>query len=336
VLNLSPQRILIVKPSSLGDIVHALPVLAAIHCSFPASQIDWVVAKGFEGLLEQHPMLHHLWIIQKDRWKNIRSLQQTAAEIRELFRSLGAQHYDLTIDLQGLLRSGLITHATHAPVRLGFAEAREGSRMFYTHTVSGGRDVHAVDRYLKIAAEIGCKLDTVVFPFPIIEASAQVRQIRESLGTYAVLVPGARWMTKRWPVDRFASLAAMVPIPSIVIGASGDAELGRYIEQQSGGKARSLAGKTTLQELIALIQGARFVVTNDSGPMHIAAAAGVPTVALFGPTSPKRTGPYGVRNVVLTSTLACSPCYKRQCQTLRCLEEISVAQVIEAIQTLGC
>lgn len=330
-----PGKILVVKPSSLGDIVHALPVLATLRKTFPQATIDWVVAKGFEGLLEQHPMINRLWIIHKDRWKNLRSMGTTVGELRTLARSLRSEQYDLVIDLQGLLRSGLITQATKAPVRIGFSEAREGSRLFYTHAITGGRDVHAVDRYLAIARAIGCDVSSVTFPFPSGRDSETIRQIKADVQEYAVLVPGARWETKRWPPERFAKLAAALPAKSLVIGSKADAGIGMFIEQHSHGNARSLAGKTTLPELISIIRSARFVVTNDSGPMHIAAALDIPTIALFGPTNPIRTGPYGSRNVVLTPKIACAPCYKKQCPAPKCMEELTKAQVLGALRSVG-
>lgn len=334
-LKQSPRRILIVKPSSLGDIVHALPVLDALNRTFPQAKIDWVVAKGFEGLLEHHPMINRLWIIHKDRWKNLRALSQTAAEIRNLFQALRAEQYDLVIDLQGLLRSGLITNATKSRVRIGFEEAREGSRLFYTHTVKGGRDIHAVDRYLRIAAQIGCDHAPACFPLPLVKDSDAIRQLKAEMSPYALLVPGARWATKRWSPERFAKLAAALPLNSLVIGSKADAGIGLFIEQHSHGNARSLAGMTTLPELISIIRGARFVVTNDSGPMHIAAALDIPTIALFGPTNPVRTGPYGSRNVVLTPKIACAPCYKKQCPAPKCMEELTKAQVLGALRSVG-
>lgn len=324
-----------VKPSSLGDIVHALPVLDALNRTFPQAKIDWVVAKGFEALLDHHPMINRLWIIHKDRWKNLRALSQTAAEIRSLFQALRMERFDLVLDLQGLLRSGLITNATKAPVRVGFAEAREGSRLFYTHTVKGGRDIHAVDRYLKIASAIGCDTAPVVFPLPLLKDTDAVSRIKAESDVYAILVPGARWATKRWPAERFAALAAALPVRSIVIGSRADAETGLLIERHSQGKARSLAGETTLPELISLTRGARLVVTNDSGPMHIAAALGIPTIALFGPTNPVRTGPYGSSSLVLTPDLPCAPCYKKTCPSPQCLEGIGVDRVLEAFHAMG-
>lgn len=325
-----PKNILIVKPSSLGDVVHSLPVLQALHTCYPAARIDWVIAKGLEGLLEGHPLLHRLIVIDKDRWRQLSRAGSTVRELRELFSTLRAGQYDLVIDLQGLLRSGLITGATGAPLRVGFSEAREGSRHFYSHTVAGGREVHAVDRYLRIAAALGCAAKDVLFPLPpSAGVSEKVEELRTRLRDYVVLVPGARWETKLWPAGSFGELAALLPLPSVVIGGSADRDRAAEIVRLAQGRAHSLAGETSLPELIELMRTARAVVTNDSGPMHIAAALGVPVVAVFGPTSPVRTGPYGKNKVVLQSARECVPCYRRRCGKFHCMEDITPAMVLE-------
>ncbi len=329
-----PAKILIIKPSSLGDIVHSLPFLSAIKDTFPKAEVHWVVAKGLEGLLQNNPMVKKLWIIHKDQWKNLKKMRETITEVKGLFNELKKEKYDLAVDLQGLLRSGLLINASHAPVRAGFKEAREGSRLFYSHTVEGGRDIHAVDRYLKVASALGCEIDAVRFPMPLIKESEEVRKLKRESGKYAVIVSGARWETKRWPSDRFGKLAYMLNIKSIVVGSAADAKISKEIEAMSGGKAVSMAGMTDLEELISIIRGARYVITNDSGPMHIAAAFNIPTIAIFGPTNPVRTGPYGRNNHIVKSEVPCAPCYKRECKTIRCMESISIEQVYEAIKKI--
>ncbi|MBA4372805.1 MAG: glycosyltransferase family 9 protein [Thermodesulfovibrio sp.] len=334
-LRQSPERILIVKPSSLGDVVHSLPFLNSLHACFPAAAIDWVIARGLEGLLEGHPMLDRLIIIDKDRWRQISRAADTLGELKDLFSTLKARRYDLVVDLQGLLRSGLISRATNARMRVGFSEAREGSRYFYTRTVRGGRDVHAVDRYLKISAALGCDTKDIVFPLPPSTGIAEkVKEVRNSLGDYMVLVPGARWDTKIWPPASFGTLASMLPLKSVVIGGNGDRERAGEIVRLSGGRAVSVAGETSLPELVELMRTARAVVTNDSGPMHIAAALGIPVVAIFGPTSPVRTGPYGRNHIIFRSERGCAPCYKRRCDNVQCMKDITPEMVFEKTQRL--
>jgi lipopolysaccharide heptosyltransferase II len=250
-------------------------------------------------------------------------------EIRQLYNRLRDEKYDLVVDLQGLLRSGLITMATRAPVRIGFAEAREGSRFFYTVKVKGGKKVHAVERYLKVASELGCNTDDIVFPFPLSAGSSEGVHGMGFPDDYAVLVPGARWKTKIWPAENFGEVAAKLPVRSVVIGSSADRGIAGQVVASSAGKALSVAGKTTLAELIGIIRNARLVITNDSGPMHIAAALNVPVIALFGPTSPVLTGPYGKGHIVLQSGEPCVPCFRKQCKDIICMKGISPADVID-------
>lgn len=331
----SPKKILIIKPSSLGDIVHSLPFLNALNRTFPSAEIHWVVARGLEGLLENHPMVKRLWIIHKDDWKSLRMIKKTASEFRSLFKGLEAESYDTVIDLQGLLRSGILAYATRSPVRIGFKEAREGSSLFYTHRIEGGREIHAVERYLKIASAIGCEIENVEFPMPLIIESERIRKFKEDTGDYAVLVPGARWKTKRWPATNFGRLASLLDVKTVIVGTSGDSGIAGVIESCSGGKAFSMTGMTDLKDLISIIRGARYVITNDSGPMHIAAASGIPVVALFGPTNPVRTGPYGRNHVIVKSLIGCAPCYKKRCRRIRCMEGISVEEVYEAVMNVS-
>lgn len=325
----TPSKILIVKPSSLGDIVHSLPVLNALKGCYPGATIHWVVAKGLEGLLEDHPMIDKIWIINKDDWKKIDKVKTTAHELKTLFRKLKAERYDLVIDLQGLLRSGIITASTRAPMRIGFAEAREGSTVFYTHKVRGGRNIHAVDRYLKIVASLGCEIPEMRFPLPMQDLSSPFSIPSEE---YIVFIPGARWSTKKWEPGLFGELASKLPVRSVVVGSRSDSKDADTIVSLSGGKAFSLAGKTTIRELIGLIQSARCVVSNDSGPMHIAAALNIPVVALFGPTDPQRTGPYGKGHIVISADVECSPCLKKRCKDMKCMKEISVERVARNVK----
>ena len=334
----SPQKILIVKPSSLGDVVHSLPFLNAIRKRYPEAEIHWVIFKGFEGLLEGHTMIHKLWIVDKTSWTKFNRAIDTISEIKSLLRDLKEERFDLVVDLQGLLRSGIITAATGAPVRIGFKEAREGSRVFYTDKVPGGRDIHAVDRYLKVAEFLGCDTSEVIFPLPPFEKASSFENIissfilhPSSFEEYVVIVPGARWMTKRWPPEYFGKLASLLHLRSIIVGSKGDVNIANKIVARSQGKSFSLAGKTDLKELIAVIKGSKFLVTNDSGPMHIAAASGVPVFAIFGPTDPARTGPYGKGHTIIRADIECAPCFKKTCDDLKCMESISAEKVFEIL-----
>ncbi|HSB51569.1 MAG TPA: lipopolysaccharide heptosyltransferase I, partial [Dissulfurispiraceae bacterium] len=327
-----PRKILIIKPSSLGDIIHSLPFLQVMRDVFPAAEIHWVVARGLEAVLEQHPMVDRVIIINKDSWKRPGNIRQTVTEFSDLAHRLRKEAYDLVVDLQGLLRSSIIAATTGAPVRVGFREAREGSVLFYTHRVEGGKELHAVDRCLRIASALGGDMHEVKFPMPLVKASQAVKELKERFGEYAIIVPGARWPTKQWPAERFGTLAAMLDMPSILVGSAADMQASQNIAEGSRGKAVSCAGQTEMKDLFSLLRDARVVISNDSGPMHIAAAYGRPVVAIFGPTNPVRTGPYGTSNVVTRTALRCAPCYKKKCGELKCMKDIAVEQVYDAVK----
>ena len=331
-LRVSPKKILVVKPSSLGDVIHSLPFLNALKNGSPKADVHWVIAKGLEGLLTGHPMIDRLWVINKDAWKKLSNTSVSIREVWGLFRTLRKEHYDIVIDLQGLLRSGIITMATGAPVRVGFKEAREGSRFFYTHKVEGGKNIHAVDRYLKIAAFLGCDINDICFPFPLSFNSPHGTQQLAFDKDYAVMIPGARWNTKIWPAENFGKLSSMLPLKTVIVGSKADIDIAKKIVTLSRGKAISLTGETDLKKLIKVIRDARFVVSNDSGPMHVAAALGIPVFAVFGPTDPLRTGPYGEIHTVIREDIPCSPCFKRTCDEIKCMNDLSVEKVYGTIR----
>jgi lipopolysaccharide heptosyltransferase I len=329
------RKILIIKPSSLGDVVHSLPFLNAIKSSFPQSEIHWVISRGLEELLEGHPMINKQIIINKDTWKKISKTGSTLKELMQLFKYLKNEKYDLVIDIQGLFRSGIIAMATRAPLRVGFAESREGSRLFYNKKVKGGKDIHAVDRYMKIAGELGCDTGNIVFPFPLIKNDLrEIKEIKNTVRDYIVIVPGAKWSTKKWPAEYFGKLASMLPFKTFVVGGKTDISIANEVVNASQGNAVSLAGSTTLRELLEIMRDARLVISNDSGPMHIAAGFKVPVVALFGPTSPLRTGPYGEGHISIKSDAECSPCFKKRCRDLKCMRNISVDIVYERCRSI--
>lgn len=322
------KKILVVKPSSLGDVVHSLPFLYALRKKSPNAEIHWVIAKGLEGLLENNLLISKIWVIDKDKWQCVPALSNTLISLYNLRKNLRKECFDIVIDLQGLLRSGLLAYASGAHIRIGFKEAREGASLFYTHKIEGGRDIHAVDRYLKIASFLGCDIKNI--KWSILEAG-NVFQNKIDY-EYSVIAPGARWKTKKWHPECFGELASKLNIKSIVVGSNADVEIADQVVKNSKGNAVSLAGKTSLKELINVISKAKFVVTNDSGPMHIAAALNIPVFSIFGPTNPVRTGPYGKGHTVLQAKIDCAPCYKKKCKSIKCMAYVRVEDVFNAIK----
>ncbi|MEN8200700.1 MAG: glycosyltransferase family 9 protein [Thermodesulfobacteriota bacterium] len=331
-LQIKPKKILIIKPSAWGDIVHTLPFLAAVSKRYPEAEIHWVVAKGLHRFLEGHPLIHKLWIMDKEGWKKIGEPLRVLSELSGFRRGLKKENFDISIDLSGLLRSGLVSWAAGARYRLGFSDSDEGSPLFYNHKVEGGEQIHAIDRYLKLARYMDCDTSEVSYPFPPLPDIAEL--LAELPPEFCIMAPSAGKEANRWPAERFGELAARLPIPSLVIAGPADTHICEAVVRESKGKAINLAGRTGLKDLVALIAKARFFICNDTGPMHIAAALDIPVFALFGPANPIRTGPYGEMHTIIQETFDCSPCYARKpCAkySWRCMNELSVDKVYRII-----
>jgi lipopolysaccharide heptosyltransferase I len=319
---------LIIKPSSLGDVTHALPILRLLRRRYPNAKISWLVAPYCSGLLEGHPDLDEVILFDRRRfgtaWKN----PSAGLDLIRFKRDLRRRRFDWVIDLQGLFRSGWLAWLTRAPVRIGFANAREFSWLFYTHRIPiNTLEQHAVDRYLRIAQAAGCADEPIEFPFAVSDSDRSSVAQMTGHDPYAVLLPGANWPTKRWPVENYQALVDPIRqrfnLRSIVAGGPDTIELANSIPS-----ALNLAGKTTLPQLVALLERATLVIANDSGPMHIAAALNKPLVTIFGPTNPIRTGPYSRPDSVVRVDIPCSPCYSRKCSHTSCLRWLGIEPVL--------
>jgi lipopolysaccharide heptosyltransferase II len=294
--------------------------------------VDWVVSHGLHTFLEGHPLIHTLWVIKKDQWKQWSRLEDTVKEILSLKKQLGRVGYDVAIDLSGLFRSGVITWFSKAPVRLGFAESDEGSPFFYTHRIHGSMKIHAIDRYLEIARYMGCEINTIEYPLAPYDPAPDILQALPK--KYVVMAPSAGKPANQWPAEKFGELASRLSLPSVIIASANEAGIADTVVAHSKGNAISIAGKTGLKELIPVISRAAFFVCNDTGPMHLAAALNIPVFAVFGPANPVRTGPYGDIHTVIQLDLPCAPCYAKYPCTrydFRCMKDLSVDQVYDAI-----
>jgi lipopolysaccharide heptosyltransferase II len=329
-------RILIIKPSSLGDIVLALPALAALRDRFPRAHIAWLVKKQWAGLLERVEGLDAVWPVDggPGGWLSV-------------IPRLRAERFDVVLDLQGLFRSGLLAWLTGCTTRIGFVDGREGSTLFYTQTVPVRiPDMHAVDRYLRAAAALGAAADKgAEFRFRLAsEDRDAVDRLLSARGlpagaAWIAVSSAARWPTKRWPPASFAAVLDRLQQEGlgrvVLIGGAEERHEAQGLKRLMRTEPVDLTGETTLQLLPALLRSASLLLTNDSGPMHIAAAVGTSVVALFGPTSPALTGPYGTEHRALTSPVPCSPCFSRRCRNpvqLECLRNLSPEYVLEAVR----
>jgi len=337
-----PVNILLLKPSSLGDVVQALPVLRLLRLRFPGAAIHWWISAELSPLLEGDRDLTGLVRFHREHWT---SPLKWAAPIRSV-RAVRAMKFDWVIDLQGLARSGAFAWLSGANLAIGIELQREAAHGFYDIAVPRpSPDAHAVDWYLAVLRALDVPVHWNFEWLPARpEIAAAVRQrIPADAARLVALVPGARWENKRWPVGNFADLARQLAARDpaarfVILGSRGDAPLGEAIHRAAPGRCRNLAGQTTLPEMVEWLRCCDAVVTNDTGPMHIAAALRKPVVSLFGPTSPARTGPYGQLGRALRHPLPCAPCMKSDCsnpRALECLHAVTPDRVCGAVLALA-
>jgi heptosyltransferase-1 len=332
-------KILILKPSSLGDVVQALPVLRLIKRHHPHSEIFWWIETGLAPLLENDADLAGLVHFNRRRWAEPRNW----ARLFRTVRWARAQRFDWVIDLQCLARSAVFGWLANGQLSIGLDEPREGARGFYdVMAARSSYDTHAVDWYLRVLELIDVPIhwDFEWLPRrPEIEKAVR-HEWPVNASRWVVLQPGARWLNKRWPVESFVELvrrsAAFLPgFQFAILGGREDVALGRTIAQAAPERCLDLTGKLSLPEMLEWIRLSDLMISNDTGPMHVAAAMGKPLVALFGPTEPRRTGPYGQLNNVMQQKLWCVPCMRPRCinpRPLECLHRLTPSMVMERVQ----
>mgnify|MGYP000891947330 CR=1 FL=1 len=333
------QKILVVKISALGDILHTLPVLKSLKESHPDIFIGWLVARAYKDILEGNPYIDRIFIFERERWRGLKNCLFRHAEIWRLLKEIRKEGFDICLDFQGLFRSGFFTLFSGASRRLGFAHARELSPLAYNEKIKVPPSIlHAVDRNAYLVEKLiqtTVKKETAVF----LNEQEREKAIRWLPGKPCiVMVPGTRWESKKWPVSYFAKLAddliSGYKATVALVGAKGDAELGEKIlsTAKSSQQIVNLIGKTSLKELCAVMSIADLVISNDSGPMHIAAAMGSKVLALFGPTDTQKTAPYGEKHIVLQHLCGCNPCRNRTCDKKpNCMEQLLPEEVMNHI-----
>jgi heptosyltransferase-1 len=358
------QRILLIKPSAVGDVIHAIPVLDRLRARYPHARIDWMLTPHNAELVRNHPALSNVVLFERQAYGKPWKDWSVSTGIAKMLADLRATNYDLVIDLHGQFRSAIFALATAAATRIGFDRprkhlntvdrpmpedtldhawrgAREGSWIAYTHRIPiPSLDVHAIDRYLWLSELLGLPALSIRFEFPIDEgARERVAGLLRSIGLaekpLLLLAPGTVWETKHWIPSHFAEVGRQFHSEGwnvALIGAGRDRAVCSQI-QAALPEAVDLCGKTSLSELAALIRRARLCVTNDSGPMHLAAALGTPVVAIFGPTDPVWVGPYRQPDSVVRAGVPCSPCYLRKLRECpfshRCMHEVTPKMVID-------
>jgi heptosyltransferase-1 len=302
------KNILIAKPSSLGDIVLTLPALSALRMSFPEAKISWLIRPEFAELIENHPHLDE--IITFDRKLLAKAWFHPGAfgALMSLVRKLRRSEFDVIFDFQGLFRTASLAWLSGCKTRFGKATAREFATIFYTHKITQNiENIHVVDYYLKIIQAAGASDFGVEFVFPQNPgAEDSVGKLLAGYGiqdNYAVLISGSVHQDKCWPPERFAQLADMISsqygLSIVATGSASEAKIVEKVKENSNVPIVSLAGQTSLSQLVALLKSARLVVSNDTGPGHIAAALGVPLVMMFGRANPIRLEPYRRKHCVM-------------------------------------
>jgi lipopolysaccharide heptosyltransferase I len=334
---LKPRRFLIVKFGSLGDIVHCLPSAAQLRNAFPDAEIDWLIERKNKLVVELSGLDVRLIPIDTYQWRNSPGIG-SAKEIAELVWALSTDGYDCTIDFQGLLKSAFFAYLSGAPVRIGWERdfLRESvSRFFYTEVVKPKR-IHIIDQQMELLKPLGIDPDweTEVRLQAGSAARRSVAQKLAGLQDYILINPGGNWRTKCWEPERYGGLATKLANeghPVVVTWGPGEEALTRRLVRSGGGSVREIP--TTLEELVALCENARLFVGGDTGPLHFAAAVGTPIVAIFGPTSSDRNGPFRREDIVVERRLSCRPCYERDNCPLehwQCMVDITIDQVYEA------
>jgi heptosyltransferase-1 len=316
------ERILIVRLSAMGDVIHTLPAVHALRAAVPQAYIGWLIEERWAELLcaagsarrgprsAARPLVDEVHTVNLKGWRRSLSSVSTLQQAVKAWNDVRGTHYDVAVDLQGAMRSAVLARWSGAPVVYGAAEARESpASLWYTRKVAA-RGRHVAEQNISVAKAlrsnpIDFSAADISFDIPCdpqAEARVDERLAQNGIDEFAILNPGAGWGAKRWPPDRYGEVArelASAGLRSILNYGPGEEELLRTAEAASAGMA--VAMSCDISELIALTRRARLFIGGDTGPLHLAAALRVPVVGIYGPTDPARNGPYGTRSVVLRS-----------------------------------
>ena len=344
------MKILIVKTSAIGDVTHTLPALNALRKRFPGASISWLVEGPSAEIIRGHRALDKVLVCRRKQWAKALLGKGALRAISDVFKfveMLRADEYDLIVDFQGLLKSAIWVFLARGKRKVGFGpgmQHAEQSHLFYNEKVPAvSMEHHAVDRYLMLLSAIGVPAGEIEFDIPV--APSDRKAVGELLMKNGVgeddrivsVNPVARWTTKLWDNAMFAQVADRLVRRGwkvCLTGAESDRGILEDILSCMKENALNLAGETSLKSLAALLERSDAMVTTDTGPMHIAAAMKTPTVALFGPTAPWRTGPYGDGHKVIRVPMDCAPCFRRHCPTVACMAKITPDMVMEGIDEL--
>jgi heptosyltransferase I len=334
---LDANRIALIKPSALGDIIHCLPLLTALRRRFPKAHLAWIVNRSYAPLLEGYPDLDE--VIAFERGALRQGLWQSAQLMGGFLGRLRASRFDLVLDMQGLLRSGFMCLASGAGRRVGLSSAREGARFAYTDVVSvpDVDNIHAVDRYLLAARALGCVSEPLFhLPVPTEAQQAAARLLGEVARPLLLFAVGSRWVTKRWPPGHFAALGrraqSLFGGTAVFVGGPEDKPLALAAAAELHGPTLDLTGQTSLPVLAAVLDQADVVIANDTGPLHLAVALGRPVVAPYTCTRVVLTGPYGAFSQAVESRVWCQGSCLKRCSRMECMDELTPDRLWPVLQ----
>ncbi len=342
------RNILIVKLSAIGDVIHTLPALNALRKHYPNASITWLVEEAAYPIIANHPALNRVLLSKRKRWlKELRTPKrhQTIREISEFIHTLRDTEYDVILDFQALLKSGVMIALAKGKRKIGFDKGMqhdEHSYIFLNERIPPvSMELHAILRFMRLLEPLGIDSDKIEYKLPIQSQDRENANILlkqhgiKNISRLIAINPMAQWKTKLWENEKFALLAdrlnEIYNANIFFTGSSEDTPVIEDILSRMNTGAVNLAGKTSLIGLAALYELADVLITSDTGPMHLGAAVGMPVIALFGPTAECRTGPFGSGHQVIRSVQSCSPCFKRTSPTVKCMKEILPEQVLAAV-----
>lgn len=335
----SAQRFLIVRLSSIGDIVHALPAAAALAETFPQAQVDWVVEKRHALLLEGNPHLHRAVVLDTLEWRKHLTSSATWRQIWKGASDLRRRLYDAVIDFQGLWKSAVVARLSRARERIGFSERwlREPSAgILYTQRVSPREHVHVVQQNLALVERLGAHTARWQFPLPWTDEDdtyVDAHLSAMNTGSFIIVNPGGGWRSKCWSPENYAALIRELTSARsddiVLTGSPAEEPMIRGILQRAGSRAARYLPANLIQ-FIALARRARLFIGGDTGPLHLAAAVGTPIVGIYGPTDPVRNGPFAADDIALWNHGPVN--HTRRDTGLEYLPGISVASVMAAVE----
>ena len=341
------HRILVIKLSSIGDVIQASPVADKLRQRYPRANIDWIVETKSKDVIIGNSNLDEVIVWKRREWweelKKTGDYRLFYQRMAAFFKHLRQRKYDLAIDLQGLLRSALVAWLSGALWRVCYTDTREMSPMFANIKIKPDEEkIHVKYRYVGLLQFLGIDASNLKMQMPLTAGDRQfanhfIVQNRLTAKQYIVLNPATSWPSKCWPAELYAQVGELImsrlQLPVVILGAPADQFLAKEIKDKLEKPVFDLTGQTTLKELAAVIEQAALFIGGDTGPLYIAEALGTATVSIFGPTDPARHAPIGRRHIVLASQ-SCKLCYKRDCSDRSCMLETTPEQVFKAVVQL--